>query len=336
VSVSRPRIALLDKAGGVLSWQDDLAEGFRASGADVSCLNIRPASFREYRAKWRQRVRALENPEICARLAAGLRDFAPDLVVVLNQPGLPPMTEAMWRDALRPGVPLVGWLCDHLNAFPASFAPNLDGVYFFDSATLPVLRAAYAGPGARVGARLAPLPLAASPARYAVLDKPFRDRRRSLVFAGKNTPERRRSIEAYRALGGELEAYGPGSDNPWRPWRKRRLDATALARLYTGHFAAFNLLQPKNTVHGLNLRAFEIPAAGGLSTYPLTPDLSAAFVPGEEVIAYTDMPDLKRQMDLLYAEPERAERVATAGHARVRREHTFAHRAQRMLKDWLA
>jgi spore maturation protein CgeB len=89
-------------------------------------------------------------------------------------------------------------------------------------------------------------------------------------------------------------------------------------------------------VHGLNLRAFEAAAAGGLGTYPLVPDLADVFVPGEEIVAYRDLPDLKVRIDALLASPARAAAIAAAGRARVLREHTFVHRAARLLSDWLS
>lgn len=325
-----PRVAILEKQGGVLSWHRDLEAGFRTRGADVVSIQLRPSSWDEYRAKWRTRRPALENPAIIARVAAELRAARPDLVILLKQAGLPVPALEAWR-AAAPRAPFVGWLCDHLPAWPASLTPGLDGVCHFDSATRPLLEAAHAGRQTR----LIHLPLAVDPLRYPARDIPFSRRRPTLVFAGKNTPERKRQLAAYRAAGGRVDAYGPLADAGWRMWRRRHLDATRLARLYSAHFGVLNLLQAPNTVHGLNLRAFEVPAAGGLATYPLVPDLAAAFVPGEEVVAYRDLTDLKTQIDALLADPTRATAIAAAGRARVRCEHTFAHRAERLLADWL-
>jgi len=325
-----PRVAILEKQGRFLSWHRDLVAGFRARGASVSSFQLRPLDWREYRAKWRTRSPSLENPAVIARVASELRAFRPDLVLVLKHPGLPPQALDAWRTA-APRAPFVGWLCDHLAAWPATLSPGFDGVCHFDSATRPILEQAY---GNRA-VRFVHLPLAVDPARYPFRDVPVSLRRPSLVFAGKNSPDRKKQLAAYRAAGGRVEVHGPRADVGWRLWRRRLLDAPRLARLYSGHFAVLNLLQSPNTVHGLNLRAFEVPAAGGLSTYPLVPDLASAFVPGEEVVAYRDLADLKTQIDALLADPDRAAAIVSAGRARVLREHTFAHRASRLLADWL-
>ena len=325
-----PRVAILEKQGGVLSWHHDLEAGFRARGADVFSIQLRPQAWNEYRAKWRTRLPALENPAVLARVASQLRDARPDLVVILKQPGLPASALDAWRSA-APRAPFVAWICDHLPAWPAALVPGLDGVYHFDSATRPMLETAHA----RLKTRLFHLPLAADPARYPAREIPFDRRHPVLVFAGKNSAERKRQLESYRALGGRVEAYGPLADAGWRFWRRRHLDAPRLARLYSSHFAVLNLLQSPNTVHGLNLRAFEAAAAAGLGTYPLVPDLADAFIPGEEILAYRDLADLKSQIDALLRDPVRAAAIATAGRARVLREHTFVHRAARLLSDWL-
>ncbi len=324
-------VAIVRKPGSVLSWQEDLAEGFREAGAEPLFLDLRPANMEEYRAKWSTRSRAMENPAVIARTVRMLEKARPSLLVAPSFAGLPSVTAAAWRAALPASTPLVGWTCDHLARLPDSLEPNLDGVYYFDSATRPTLESAYD----TRPVRLAHLPLAVNPARYPNFGTPFETRRRALIFAGDHTAERRAAILAFRELGGRVSACGPHAPCGLRVWRRRRLDAAKLARLYGQHFAVFNLLQPPNTVHGLNLRAFEAPAAGALATYPDVPDLPGAFVPDEEVVVYRDLPELKEKIDRLQHAPSRAAAIAAAGRARVLREHTFAHRAARILSDWV-
>ncbi len=322
-------IAIVQKTGGVLTWQDDLAAGFREIGETVTTINLRPSSLHEYACKWRTGGRGWNNPALLTRVTETLRKTRPKLVILLNQCGLPEHAAAAVRTAL-PRTPLVGWLCDHIRAFPDGARGNLDGVYTFDSATLPVLEQGYAGSTAR----LAHLPLAVNPQRYKSLDTPFHRRHRALVFAGNHSPARRRLISDYRQIGGRIDGFGPQAECGLQLWRRRRLSPKKLTQLYSGYFAVLNLLQPPNTIHGLNLRAFEIPSAGGLATYPMVPDLKSAFVPGEEVIAYQDLADLKAQIDRLLSDPTRAAAIAAAGHIRTLRNHTFACRARRLRDDW--
>lgn len=325
------RVAILEKQGGVLSWHEDLEAGFREHGATVASIQLRTSTWTEYQVKWRTHTPSFHNPEIVARVARELKTFRPDLVVVLKHAGLPHATNDAWRSVIGPNVPVIGWVCDHVTNWPQNNAPCLDAVYYFDSASRPLLETVYSDRTVR----LQHLPLAASPTRYQACSIPFTKRRPCLVFAGKNTRARKKQISAYRTAGGKIDCFGPYAATSWRLWRRRNLSPSTLASLYTKYFSVLNLLQTPNTVNGLNLRAFEIPAAGGLATYPQVPDLESAFIPGEEVIAYHDIVDLKNQIDDLLAKPERAAEIALAGRARLLREHTFSHRARRLLDEWL-
>lgn len=331
---SAPRVVILEKQGRFLSWCEDLADGFRARGAETTTIQLRPSTWEEYRVKLQRKLPALENPAIIARVASALRAARPDLVVFLKQPGLPSAALDVWRSAI-PQVPFVAWICDHVESWPENLVPGFDGIYYFDSASRELLETAHRMHGNGRRPRVFHLPLAVNPARYPAREIPFHHRHPTLVFAGKNSANRKAAFEAYRSHGGRIETYGPLADVGWRVWRKRHLSANQLAELYARHFAVFNLLQTPNTVHGVNLRAFEVPSAGGLGTYPMVPDLAHTFVPGEEIIAYRDLTDLKMQIDRLLTAPQRAAAIAAAGRARVLREHTFAHRAERFLADWL-
>ncbi len=118
-----------------------------------------------------------------------------------------------------------------------------------------------------------------------------------------------------------------------RPWRGRRISASSLAKLYAGHVACLNLPQPGNTERGLNLRAFEAPCCGGVGLYPPVEDLPRCFEAGKEILVYEDIEALADIVGDLIGNTERVESVAEAGRARVLSEHTFKHRAERMLED---
>jgi hypothetical protein len=323
-------VAIVQKSDGMLTWRMDLEDAFCEVGAVTQVSNFRPESLPE---RWCQRTtgkRLLHNPATCRRIAESLAGFAPDLVLVLNFPGLPAATAAALRAALRPGVPVVGWLCDQLDEFPAACDPVFDGVYYFDSACLPVLEEAYAGSSAR----LKFLPLAACPRRYPCRPIEIRQRTPGLVFAGNCTPSRQPFFAEIRHLGQRLDLYGPHAGNWPRFWRNRRLSSAALGRVYQQYRVNLNLLQPGNTTHGLNLRAFEIPCAGGLATYPEVPDLPRCFVPDREVLAYRSARHLAEIVAAVHHDPDFALAVTTAGHQRVLREHTFRHRVERILAEW--
>ena len=139
-----------------------------------------------------------------------------------------------------------------------------------------------------------------------------------------------------QSLGGLVSPYGPNAQTGLKFWKRRKISPTKTSRIYGSYQAVLNMLQPPNTVQGLNLRAFEIPASGGLGTYPLTADLAHSFTAGSEIIAYHDVEDLHSQLAEVCSNPTRAKAMIAAGRQRVIREHTYALRAQRLLRDWLA
>jgi len=102
-----PRIAILQKSDGMLTWRIDLEEAFREAGAITRTLHFRSSSLAERWTQLTRKCRHLSNPTTRERLAKALAVFSPDLVLILNYPSIPQDAEA-----LRPGVPVVGWLCD--------------------------------------------------------------------------------------------------------------------------------------------------------------------------------------------------------------------------------
>jgi len=327
----RPRVAIIQKSDGLLTWCKDLTSAFNEAGAITLAANCRPSTLGERWIRHTKNQRLLMNPATSRRLAIILGAFAPDLVVFLNFPSLPEQAAALLRQSLGPGVPMVGWLCDSVDALPMGHDALLDAVYYFDSASLPTLREHYRGSPAK----LEFLPLAANPLRYACRPIQLANRQPRLVFAGNCTPSRQHFAAEIRKLGQPLDLYGLHAGNWPQFWRNRKLSSAALARVYQQYLLNLNLLQTGNTTNGLNLRAFEIPCAGGLATYPAVPDLARCFTPDEEVLVFQSAEDLAEIVRSLLREPERALAITLAGHRRVLREHTFYHRACRLLDDAL-
>lgn len=329
--MTQPRIAIFGKSRSILTWFEDTLDGFRRKGCETRPISFQADTASERLSQKRGEGKELHNPEIVRRSALELAAFSPDLVVVLNKAGVPRPAAEAWKKALRPEVPIVGWLCDCINDVPPDQVPLFDGVYYFDSHCRPVLEAFHAEHGQRPW--LSYLPLAVNPDRY-----PFHRVSHPLprlVFAGKCSPHRHRIFAEIRAAGLPLDLYGPSSGHFLRFWRNRRLSSGTLARLYRSHLAVFNLPQPGNTENGLNLRAFEIPAAGGIGTYPDVLDLPKCFEPGKEILVYKDPADLATGFEALLLDPPRAAAMIEAGRDRVLRDHTFARRAETILTDWL-
>lgn len=329
LSDNAPRIAIIRKASRLLTWGDDVLEGFRQAGANTLMIELRNEAITERWEQLRSGKRHFSSQSGMLRIATSLRKFDPHLVLILNFAGIPDSADKQIRGAVRPGVPVVGWLCDRIEHLPHGNSPSLDGVYYFDSICRKPLLKAYAGTDARISY----LPLAACPKRYKSKPIILATRKPRAVFAGNCTPERMAVFDEFRALKGEIDLFGPNSKNTRS--RGGQLSPDRIAILYQEYMVSFNLLQPGNTTQGLNLRAFEIPCAGGLAIYPDVPDLAKCFNPGIEMVSYGSISELKDTLDLLLRNPDRIDAITRAGHARALSEHTFFHRAKHILNEYL-
>ncbi|MGB6220481.1 CgeB family protein [Haloferula sp.] len=323
---NQPRVVILGKGRSILTWFEDLRSGFDQVGAEVRAVSIQAETGEERWLQKREGLRELDNPRVIERIRTELEAFAPDLIVVQNKAGLPAAAFERWVGVVK-NAKWVGWLCDNLNAPPKNLVACFHRVYYFDSGCVTALESFYDHGGHSFDY----LPLAVNPERYPLVSKG--ERKQSIVFAGKCSPHRRAFFDQIREKGLPLEVYGPGCGDWLRPWRGRRLSSGSLAKLYAGHIASLNLLQPGNTERGMNLRAFEAPCCGGVGLYPAVEDLPRCFEAGKEILVYENVDALAGIVDELVGNPERVNAVAEAGRARVLAEHTFKHRAQRMLAD---
>ncbi|OGL08456.1 MAG: hypothetical protein A3I14_13645 [Candidatus Rokubacteria bacterium RIFCSPLOWO2_02_FULL_73_56] len=63
----------------------------------------------------------------------------------------------------------------------------------------------------------------------------------------------------------------------------------------------------------------------------LKEDLAALFKPGEEIVGYRDLPELRRQLDYHLAHPDEARAIGASARRRALAEHTLRHRIEEML-----
>ena len=83
----------------------------------------------------------------------------------------------------------------------------------------------------------------------------------------------------------------------------------------------------------LRLREFEAPMSGALYLTEDQPELAEYFVPGAEVLTYTDHEDLLDKVRYFLGHQEQAERIRRAGLQRARRDHTWQHRFTQLFAE---
>jgi spore maturation protein CgeB len=81
----------------------------------------------------------------------------------------------------------------------------------------------------------------------------------------------------------------------------------------------------------VNTRAFELAASGACQVADLKDELPALFKPGEEVVAYRDLEELKRYLTYYLDHPDEAHAIGQNALKRALKEHTLRHRIDEML-----
>jgi spore maturation protein CgeB len=98
--------------------------------------------------------------------------------------------------------------------------------------------------------------------------------------------------------------------------------------IYSGAPVSLNPHHPLNDIVGVNIRAFELAAAGACQVVDLKEDLASLFKPGEEVVAYRDLGELRRQLVHYVAHPDEARAIGANARRRALAEHTLRHRLE--------
>ena len=188
-----------------------------------------------------------------------------------------------------------------------------------------------------VGARnMAYLPMYCVPAQHHPIvpeDAEAAALRGVVALVGARYPYRERLVR--ELLEFPLRVWGPGwhrADRAVAPHVGGEfLTGRAKLVVYCGAALSLNPHHPMNDIVGVNTRTFELAAAGACQVVDLKDDLPPLFKPGEEVVAYRDLADLKRQLAYYLAHPEEARAIGENARRRALAEHTLRHRVDAMI-----
>ncbi|MDA8127755.1 MAG: glycosyltransferase [Betaproteobacteria bacterium] len=320
----KPRVLLIGKSGSIVQWLEDARDGFEGAGAraEVFALNgsTPPAAMRVRLAKLRGPA-ALE-AHLAARLDAVINARKPDLVVFV---------QAYWApvaliDAVKArGIPAAGWVGDRFESQAGDQARRLNRVYYTDSGFLTEAgKYGFPDNGSY-------LPHAANTRRFFPGAAP---RTARIAFVAVPTAHR---LELLRQLDTPIAVYG----RRWNALGKtphevhdRWLARRRVPRLYQESLAVLNVRNELNVFEGLNQRSFEPAACGTAVIHDNLADLARCFDPGKEVLVFRDARELQDTCERVRRDPALARRVGAAALARVEAEHTCAHRAQSILRDF--
>ena len=74
----------------------------------------------------------------------------------------------------------------------------------------------------------------------------------------------------------------------------------------------------------------ELAGAGACQLASYRDDLTSLFKPGEEILVYRDLGDLRRHLDYYLARPDEARAIGENARRRALAEHTLRHRIEEM------
>jgi spore maturation protein CgeB len=177
------------------------------------------------------------------------------------------------------------------------------------------------------------IPVGINPDAYRSVQISDTDRRRftcQICFVGAPYPNRVVLLSQITDL--DLKIFG------WPGWKN-----TSLAKYYHGPLNATESAMAYrcakicvNTnvlphASGVNLKTFEICAAGGFQLTDECADLKTLFAIGSEVDIFHDSEEFRRKVDYWLEHDDERQRVASAGNVRAIRDHSIQKRVHQLL-----
>jgi spore maturation protein CgeB len=181
------------------------------------------------------------------------------------------------------------------------------------------------------------LPLYCVPSLHHPVTPTAAERRRygaGVAFVGSRYDYRERFVRELADY--PLRLWGGGWAQAAAPQVRRLVAGPAVGGrekllVYSAATLSLNQHHPMNDIVGVNTRTFELAAAGACQVADFKEDLGALFKPGEELLTYRDLGELRRLLDHYLAHPEEARAIGDNARRRALAEHTLRHRIEEML-----
>ncbi len=265
-----------------------------------------------------------------------VREYRPDIVLALAQAPLSPAT----IEVIKKDVPVVAfWFVENHRTLP--YWENVAGIYdyFFTiqkGEFLDKLTAKGSGFSAYV-------PQGADVSIFYPETLSDEDKKRygaRISFMGAGYPNRHAFFA--RLLDLDFTLWGTGWESGTLLSQRvkengRRLDPSEYKKIFLASQINLNL-HSSMTGEGIdpmkdfvNPRTFEVPACGAFSLVDMRDDLPDMFDIGKEIITFGSLPDLREKIEYFSDRPERMAQIATAGRARILKEHRFENRMSSIL-----
>jgi len=306
--------------------------GYRVVGCDVgpkraiyrTTLQRRLAQAREQIfsiASQFPRIRKLST----GRMLDSIRGWEIGLTIVCHD-FLQPAEVALLRE--RTGAPVVMWFPDCIGLFGRSYflSAPYDALFFKDPFIVYNLKRTLRGKP------IFYLPECCNPRYHKPVTVTADDFDRygcDIATAGNLYPYRVEFFRNFREY--DVKIWG----NPAPAW----IDVADIGKMIQNRFVAneekskaflcskivMNNLNPAE-IWGVNVRTFEIAAAGGFQLVDWRPGLPQFFEEGREIVSFRDMRDLKEKIDHYLCHEDRRREIASLACQRAHNDHTYENR----------
>ena len=158
--------------------------------------------------------------------------------------------------------------------------------------------------------------------------------RAGISFVGNRYDYRERFVHELADY--PLRVWGGGWDRASDPIVRRLVAGRSVfgrekLLVYASSTLSLNQHHPINDIVGVNTRAFELAAAGACQVADYKEDLATLFKPGEEVLTYRDLGELRGTLDHYLAHPDEARAIGDNARRRALADHTLHHRVDEIL-----
>ena len=272
-----------------------------------------------------------------------IRSFKPDIVFIIKGETVFPETLRRIRSEFK--IPIISYIWDcPFYSFAGRFADVYrkdnfangmklyDHIFVYDPHYVEAIK--------KLGSSsVSYLPLATDPSQYkpaALTDSDRRNYGYDVCFVGSPIINRIEVLDQLNEF--NLGVFGEG----WDKWFVKQFKKTPryykgnaagdlVSKIYCASKIVLNIHDPE-AMRGVNARTFDILACGAFQIVDNKPELKNLLKPGEEVIAYDGISDLKKLIRFYLNDTGKLGTVGLKGRQKVLSEHTWAHRMKELVR----
>lgn len=318
--MSKPCILILGKRGGILQWYEGLLE------AQTSLPDFSLHGFAFNHNNWQERLfkkfLKLAGHHVehytASLLAKKIQQLQPDIILIADLFYLDASLLKVLQTA-KPKARIYHWIGDFFDQRLAASQSTIDQFLFTDST--------FIGDAHLLGIKNSGfLPLAVNPRIFKPSQTNNNCRKNQLLFIGAWSESRQQLLQQIKF---PVTVYGKG----WDKLKSEHIHShayniplTRVAALYQEYRYVLNIINKKNTRIGLNMRCFEVPAAGAILITEYSADLIRCFDIENDLVYFNNAAELTAKM------ASHPVIHATASCAKVHQQHTYAERIKTIVQ----